>query len=139
MMTSEPAKSTADLVTELSKEVSRLVRDELRLAALEMRDKGKQMGMGAGLLGGAGVLAWYGGAAVFAAVVLLLALVWPAWVAALVTGVVLLLLATAVAAIGRRRVSEGVPPVPQEAVRNVKQDVEVVKEGIRDERAPGGQ
>ncbi|MET0133747.1 MAG: phage holin family protein, partial [Kibdelosporangium sp.] len=36
-----PAKSTGELVSELSESVSRLVRDELQLAAVEMREKGK--------------------------------------------------------------------------------------------------
>ena len=44
--------STGELVKRLSEQVSVLVRDELKLAQLEMTRKGKQAGIGAGMLGG---------------------------------------------------------------------------------------
>ena len=58
---------------DLSEQVSTLVRQELQLARLEMQEKGKRAGMGAGLFGGAGVMALYGGAALLTAIVLLIA------------------------------------------------------------------
>ena len=45
------ARSTAELVKSLSEQVSVLVRDELKLAQLEMTRKGKQAGFGIGMLG----------------------------------------------------------------------------------------
>ena len=65
---------THKLVNDLSDQVSRLVKDELRLAKLELTAKGKRAGLGAGLAGAAGVVAFLGGATVVAALVLLLAL-----------------------------------------------------------------
>lgn len=54
-------QSTGRLVTQLSEQVSRLVRDELQLTRLEITHKGRQAGAGAGLLGGGGVVvALYG-------------------------------------------------------------------------------
>ncbi len=44
----------------LSEQVSVLVRDELKLARLEMTSKGKQAALGAGLFGASGVIAIYG-------------------------------------------------------------------------------
>ena len=44
----------------MSEQVSTLVRDELKLAQLEMTRKGKQAGIGVGMLGGGGVIALYG-------------------------------------------------------------------------------
>ena len=55
-----PEPSTGELIKLLSEQVSTLVRDELKLAQLEMTRKGKQAGIGAGMLGGGGVLALYG-------------------------------------------------------------------------------
>jgi Putative Actinobacterial Holin-X, holin superfamily III len=52
--------STGELVRRLSEQVSVLVRDELKLAQLEMTRKGKQAGIGAGMLGGSGLIALYG-------------------------------------------------------------------------------
>jgi uncharacterized membrane protein YqjE len=79
-----------DLAKQLSEQVSRLVREELRLAELEMAQKGKRLGLGAAMFGGGGVVALYGVAAVLAAVILLLAKVMPAWGGALIVGGVLL-------------------------------------------------
>jgi hypothetical protein len=42
-------RPTGELVKQLSEQVSVLIRDELKLAQLEMTGKGKQAGVGAGL------------------------------------------------------------------------------------------
>src|SRR6266704_2454497 len=46
------ASSTAELMKQLSEQVSQLARDELRLARLEMTRKGKRAGLGRGGLAG---------------------------------------------------------------------------------------
>ena len=48
--------STGELVSQLSAQVSQLVRDELQLAQAELKQKGKRAGIGAGLAGAGGVL-----------------------------------------------------------------------------------
>jgi uncharacterized membrane protein YqjE len=125
-------RSTAELVKLASEQVSHLVRDELRLAQVELSRKGKQAGIGAGMLGGAGVIALYGGAALLATVVLLLALVMPAWLAALIVGVVLLFIAGGMAMIGRARVKRATPPVPERAVDSLKEDIGTVAEAVKE-------
>lgn len=125
-----PSKSTAELVKDLSESVSRLVRDEMQLAAAEMRAKGKRMGAGAGLFGAAGVFAWFGGGVLVAAGVLALALVMAAWLAAVIVGVALFLIAGIAALAGRSQLRNATPPIPEQAVRGLKQDAETVKEGM---------
>jgi uncharacterized membrane protein YqjE len=125
-------RSTAELVKLASEQISHLVRDELRLAQVELSRKGKQAGIGAGMLGGAGVMALYGGAALLATVVLLLALVMPAWLAALIVGVVLLFIAGGMAMIGRARVKRATPPVPERAVDSLKEDIGTVAEAVKE-------
>jgi hypothetical protein len=120
--------STADLVRQAAEQISRLVRDELALAKAEMADKGKRAGVGAGLLGGGGVVALYGVAVLIAALVMGLAQAMPGWLAALIVGVVLLGAAGALAMIGRSRVKQALPPIPEETVRSVKADIDEVKE-----------
>ncbi|MGM1064658.1 phage holin family protein [Saccharothrix sp. Mg75] len=120
--------STAELVSRLSEQVSRLARDEIRLAAAEMREKGKRVGTGAGLLGGAGVLAWFGLGTVIAAFVLLLATALPAWASAFIVAAVVLLVAGVLALVGRKQIEKGTPPVPEEAIAGVKQDIATVSE-----------
>jgi hypothetical protein len=76
------------------------------------------------------VLALYGIGVLLAAAVLALALVLPGWLAALIVGVVVLLVAGVAALVGKKKVSEAAPPVPTRAVANVKTDVAEIKETI---------
>ncbi len=69
--------STGDLVKNLSEQVSRLIRDELKLAEYEMTAKAKRVGRGAGMFGGSGLLALYGIGCFLAAAIIGLALVVP--------------------------------------------------------------
>jgi hypothetical protein len=120
--------STAELVRQAAEQISRLVRDELALAKAEMTEKGKKAGVGAGMLGGGGLVALYGMAALLTAVVLGLAEAMPAWLAALVVAVVLFAVAGVLAVSGRKQVQRATPPVPQEAVDSVKADIDEVRE-----------
>ncbi|MBM9459134.1 phage holin family protein [Nocardioides sp. zg-536] len=119
--------STGELVSQLSAEVSRLVRDELRMAQLEVSGKAKKMGIGAGMFGAAGLLALYGVGVLIATAVLALALALDAWLAALIVAVVLLLAAGIAALLGKSKVSEASPPVPSQAIGNVREDVDAVR------------
>ena len=124
-------RSAGDLVKDLSEQVSRLVRDELKLAQVEMTAKGKRAGAGAGMLGGGGLLALYGAACLLAAAIIGLARVVPAWLAALIVGVVVLAAAGVAALLGRGQLRNAAPPVPEQAVGSVKADVAEVKESAR--------
>src|SRR6201995_1511455 len=97
--------SAADLVKQATEQASLLVRDELKLAQLEMTRKGKQAGAGAGLLGGGGLIALYGVACLIACAVLGLSHVMQPWLAALVMGVALLGVAGIAALLGKGRLS----------------------------------
>jgi hypothetical protein len=121
-------ESTAELVRQAAEQISRLVRDELALAKAEMTEKGKKAGVGAGLLGGGGLVALYGVAALLTAIVLGLAEAMPAWLAALIVAVLLFAVAGVLAVVGRKEVRQATPPVPQEAVDSVKADIDEVKE-----------
>ncbi|WP_409492349.1 phage holin family protein [Amycolatopsis sp. cmx-11-12] len=124
-------RSVGELVSDLSDEVKRLVRDEMRLAVAELQGKGKRMGLGAGLFGAAGLFALFGVATLIVAVVLALALVMPAWLAAVVTGAALLLIGGLSAVVGKKEIASATPPVPEEAIEGVREDVDIVKQGVR--------
>ncbi|MEJ3745872.1 phage holin family protein [Actinomycetes bacterium KLBMP 9797] len=123
-----PDASTGDLVRQTAEQISRLVRDELALARAEMTEKGKKAGLGAGLVGGSGLVAWYGVAALLTAVVLILAEVMPGWVAALIVAVILFAVAGVLALVGRKKLQQAAPPVPEDTMRSVKADIDEVKE-----------
>jgi hypothetical protein len=119
--------SLGQLTGELSQQVSRLVRDEIRLAQTEMTQKGKRLGAGAGLmLAGAG-LAMFGLGCLVATAVLALDLTWAAWTAALVVGLALFVIAGTAALMGRSQMRQSTPPVPREAIDSTKQDIEALK------------
>jgi uncharacterized membrane protein YqjE len=121
--------SVGELVSQLSEQASTLVRDELRLAQVELSRKARYAGMGAGLVGAAAVLAGLGAVALVAAAIfgLALDLALPAWLAALLVGAALLGLAGACAIFGKREIAEALPPVPQEALSEVKADLRLLK------------
>lgn len=123
-------RSVAELLKQLSQQTQTLVRDEIQLALLELKDKGKKAGLGAGLFGASGMIALFGVATLIAALVLALATAVDAWLAALIVAVVLLALAGLLALTGKREIEEAIPPVPQEALASTKDDVEVVKEHV---------
>jgi MFS family permease len=123
--------SVAELVSQLTELVPRLVREEIALAQRELQEKGKRAGIGAGLFGGGGVVALYGGGALVAAAVLGLAEAVPGWLAALIVAVVLLAVAGVLALIAKRQVARATPPVPEQALREIKKDVTTVKESTR--------
>jgi hypothetical protein len=120
-------RSTSDLVKMLSDQVSTLVRDELKLTQLEMIGKGKRAGVGAGMMGGGGLLAFYGLACLIGCSIIALALVVPAWLAALIVGVVLLAAAAIVALLGKSRVQQA-NPVPRASVARVRTHVDVIRQ-----------
>ena len=132
----EPATeaSTAELMRRLSEQTSELVRKELELAKVELSEKGKQAGIGAGMFGGAGVTALYAVGALIAAIVAALALAMDTWLAALIVAVVLALVAGVLALQGRSRVKAATPPTPEAALRTSKRDVETVKHRAREGR-----
>ncbi|GAA1932103.1 phage holin family protein [Nocardioides marmoribigeumensis] len=124
----DPAEaSLGQLVSSVSQQIPELVRSEIRLAQAEMAEKGKRAGLGLGMFGAAGVLALYGVGTLLATVVLLLALVLPAWAAALIVTVVLFAAAGVAALKGKANVAEATPPKPERAIDGIKADVETVK------------
>ncbi len=121
--------STGELVSRLSQDVAELVRNELKLAQVEVAGKAKKAGIGAGLFGAAGIVALYAVGVLIATAILALALVVDAWLAALIVGVVLAAVAGIAALTGKKQVAQAAPPVPTETVESVKRDVQAVKKG----------
>lgn len=118
----------SDLVQQMSRQTADLVRKELALAQVEMKEKGKRAGTGAGLFGGAGLFAAYGLGALIATVIMLLATAMEPWLAGLIVAVVLFAIAGLAALVGKKQVERATPPQPEQAIASTKQDVDVVKE-----------
>ena len=124
-------QSTSELVQKASEQISRLVKDEIALAKAELTEKGKHAGIGVGLFGGGGVLALYGVGALFATLIIVLDLFLPLWLAALIVTVVLFASAGVLALLGKKQVTQAVPPEPSAAIASAKADVDEVKHAIK--------
>jgi hypothetical protein len=120
--------STGELVKMMTEQVSVLIHDELKLAQLEMTSKGKQAALGAGMFGAGGMVAVYGVGCLVACAIIAISGVVTAWLAALIVGVALLAAAAGLALMGKGRLRKATPPVPAQAIADVKADVEEVKE-----------
>ncbi len=123
----EQERPLGELVQDLSRQTSTLIRQEMRLAQAELAEKGKHAGKGAGMFGGAGLVALYGVGALIAAAILGLATVLEPWIAAAAIGVVLLVVAGILALTGKKELDEMGPPKPEETMASVQRDVETVK------------
>ena len=117
----------AELMKDLSDQTTTLVRKELELAKVELAEKGKKAGVGAGMFGGAGLLGVFAFGALTACIVLALATAIAAWLAALIVAVVYGAIAAVLALRGRTQVRRATPPIPEQAVDSTKEDVEWVK------------
>jgi uncharacterized membrane protein YqjE len=126
---SKPATdaSIGELMSQLSTQTSRLVRDELRLAQKEFQQSAKHAGVGAGLFSIAGLLAFLGLMTLTAAAVAALSLVLPVWAAAVIVAAVLLVCGGIAGLIGRNRAKEVTPAAPR-TVETVKADIQEVKD-----------
>ncbi len=122
-------QSIGQLISRLSEQAARLVRAEIDLAKAELAEKAKAAGIGIGLLAGAAFFGFFTFAVLITTVILALALVLPAWAAALIVGVVLLAAAGVAAMLGRNKVNEATPAKPERTVENVREDVDTLKGG----------
>jgi uncharacterized membrane protein YqjE len=116
-----------ELLKQLSEETTRLVHQELELAKAELTQKGRQAGMGAGLFGAAGAIGFLALAALTTCFILALDAVLPAWLAALIVAVVYGVIAAVLAMQGRNKVRQATPPVPEQTIETVKEDVQWLK------------
>jgi uncharacterized membrane protein YqjE len=124
--------TVAQLVSDLSRQTSELVREEIRLAQAELQDKGKHAGIGIGLFSGAGLLAFFGAACMITTVILALALVLPGWLAALIVTVALFAAAGLAALTGKKQVQEATPPKPERTMENIPRDVQALKQPMKE-------
>ncbi len=122
--------SMGELMTQLSSQTSRLVRDQLKLAQKEFQAAAKHAGIGAGLLSVAGLLAFLGFTTAIAAGVAALSLALPVWAAALIVAALLFMAAGVAALVSKKQVHEVSPP--RQTVDNVRKDISEVKDARHD-------
>src|SRR3954468_12532550 len=114
--------SVPELLKELSEETQTLVRQELALAKAEMTEKGKKAGVGAGMLGGAGLFGLFAFAAFTTFLIALLqTAINHTWAAALIVTAVYATIGGVLALRGRTKLSQATPPAPEQTVETLKE------------------
>ena len=119
-----------DLLKQLSQETATLVRQEIELAKAEVTTTGKRAGIGAGMVGAAGIVGFLALGAFTAFLILVLNTFMPAWLGALIVTLLYAAAAGVLALRGKDKVQEAVPPAPQ-TVETVKEDIEWAKNPTR--------
>jgi hypothetical protein len=107
-------------VHEVADRARALARLEVELAASELRQKTAALGAGAAAVAIGGVLVFLAFGFMAAAAAAAIATVKPTWLALLIVGGGLLVLAGLLLAVGLARIRRGVPPVPEQAVHEAK-------------------
>ena len=121
-----PEKSLGQLFSELTSDLSTLMRKEVELAKVETKQEVSRAGKAGGMLGG-GAFAGY-----FALLFLSFALAWllDEWMhtalAFLIVGLLYAVVAAVLVVRGRARL-QSVNPVPQQTVETLKEDVQWAK------------
>jgi uncharacterized membrane protein YqjE len=120
-----------ELAGDLTRDLSLLVRQEITLAKAEMREKTRIAVPAIGMFGAAAVVALCALGALTAFLVIGLAQFVDAWLAALVVGVLLAVVAAGLAYAGKERLEDAGSPLPEQTLENVKEDAQWVKEHAR--------
>ncbi|MFZ0611788.1 MAG: phage holin family protein [Desulfobacterales bacterium] len=122
-------RSTASLLSDLVSEVTALMRQEMLLAKTEISEKINQLGLAGASLATGGAVLFAGFLVLLSAAVLGLALVVPAWLAALLIGAV-------VAIIGGVMLMKGLHDLraeelaPRRTIQSLKRDKQLAQEHI---------
>jgi hypothetical protein len=127
-------KPTGELIRDLATETSLLVRQEVELAKAEIAEKARHAGIGIGGLGAAGFLGVFALATATVAAIAGLSLAVPVWAAALIVTAAYAAGAAAAGMLGARQLRRSTPPVPEQTVETVKEDVEWARTRIRSAR-----
>jgi uncharacterized membrane protein YqjE len=120
-------RPTAELMRKLTDQTTTLVRKEIELAKVELAEKGKKAGVGAGMFGAAGLFGVGAFAAITACLIWALSTSMTGWLAALIVAAAYAVIAGGFALSGKKKVKQATPPVPERAVDSTREDFEWLK------------
>ena len=132
-------RSTGELMKQLAQDMGALFRQEVELAKAEMTEKGKRFGIGAGIAGAGGVVGLLAGFALTICLIAALAIPMPGdgfvavALAALAVTVIYAVVAFVLFKTGQGKIKQATPPVPEQTVETVKEDVEWLKHPTQSE------
>ncbi|MFX0538512.1 phage holin family protein [Ornithinimicrobium sp. Y1847] len=126
LVTHTSERTIGQLVSDVSTDLSQIVRGEMELAKTELMASAQHAGKGAGMLVGAAVVALYGLGLLFLGLAAVIAIWLPWWAGILIMAGVLFLVAGILALIGRKQVKQ-VNPKPEAAIEHAQETVEALR------------
>jgi len=123
-------RSVATLLSDLARDFSLLIRQEVALAKAEASEKVGQLGMAVGMIAAGGFVAFAGLIVLMFAGVYALSLVMQPWQAALIVGGVVTLLGLGLVFVGKSKLSAD-KLTPQRTIQSIKDDARWAKEQVR--------
>jgi uncharacterized membrane protein YqjE len=125
-----PDRTIGTIIRDLTADISSLLRSEIELLKLELKQSVTKLGSGAGLMIGALFLALTGIAFLFVTITLgLVALGVPAWLSALIVTLLLFAGAAVLAVLGKKKL-EGVNVVPSQSIGRIRSDLDTIKADV---------
>jgi uncharacterized membrane protein YqjE len=112
-------------------DISMLVRQELQLAKTELAEKATSAGIGAGMLSAAALTGLITLGCLAALFIVALALVLPLWAAVVIVTMLWGTATATLALLGKRKVQDATPFVPQQTIENVKEDIAWARSGAK--------
>jgi len=123
-------RSLGTIFKDLSADLSTLFRSEVALLKIEIKDTVSKLGGGTAMFAGAVFLGLFGLAFLFVTIVLgLVALGVPAWLSTLIVTIVLFIAAGVLAMMGKKKFA-ALEFVPNDSIKQIKNDVESIKSDI---------
>jgi Putative Actinobacterial Holin-X, holin superfamily III len=121
--------SLVGLVQLASRLLPRQLNDELSLAAAELKGKGVKVGVAAGILAAALVLLIAMAISLLVAAILGLGEAIAPWLSALLFAAFFLVVGGILGLVGAMKIKKEMPLLPENAIRGIKHDIGVMKEG----------
>ena len=122
----QPDKSLGELIAEMSREVSDLMRKEVQLAKVELKEEVGRAGKAGGMLGAGGVAGYFALLFVSLALAWLLDQAMPIALAFFLVGALYGIAAAVLIARGKEQMKH-VDPVPRQTVETLKEDAAWVR------------
>lgn len=120
-------RTIGQLVSDVSTDISQMMRGEIELAKAEIKQDVTHAGKGAGMFAGAGVVALYGLGLLFLGLAGVIAIWLPWWAGLLIVAGVLFVIAGILALVGKKQVSQ-VKGKPARAIDHAQQTVNTLKQ-----------
>ena len=122
-------RGIADIIKDIIGNIQNIIRSEVRLATVELKEEGKKAATASTMLGTAAVMGLFGFGFICLTAMFLLAMVVAVWLAALIVAILLLVGAGIAFSVGRERLRKVGPP--KATIRTLQEDAEWMKEQAR--------